>query len=147
MRIKLNRAYIKDLIDEPYFSRGEFYFNNGMVHIISVKDYCVKSKVVGSGVYRVTLRYGGKHLDGECSCPAFENWGPCKHMAATGFALIQYNSHGYQSSSECSDRIDEQNRFEKALRKKTKQELIEIIIRLSDCYPEIIDELEDDDEE
>ncbi|WP_265036304.1 SWIM zinc finger family protein [Wolbachia endosymbiont (group A) of Anomoia purmunda] len=145
--MKLNRGNIEDLVDEPYFSRGEFYFNHGLVRIISVSDFDVKSKVVGSRVYKVTLKYNGQCLGGECSCPAFENFGPCKHMAATGFALIQYNKQGYCSSAECSDRIDEQDRFEKLLLKKTKQEFVAIVIRLSDYCPEIIvDELEDEED-
>ncbi|AAW70839.1 Predicted protein [Wolbachia endosymbiont strain TRS of Brugia malayi] len=61
-----------------------------MVHIVSVSNFDVKLKVVGSGVYKVTLRHDGNSLDGECFCPAFD-FGPCKHIAATDFALIQYN--------------------------------------------------------
>ncbi|AWW50873.1 SWIM zinc finger family protein [Wolbachia endosymbiont of Folsomia candida] len=145
--MKLNRGDIENFVDEPYFSRGEFYFNHGLVRIISVSDFDVKSKVVGSRVYKVILKHNDQCLDGECSCPAFENFGPCKHIAATGFALIQYNRQGYYSSAECSDRIDEQDRFEKLLLKKTKQELVAIVIRLSDYCPEIIiDELESQEE-
>ncbi|WP_265034414.1 MULTISPECIES: SWIM zinc finger family protein [unclassified Wolbachia] len=140
--MRLSHEDIKDFINEPYFSRGEFYFNHRMVHIVSVSDFDVKSKVVGSGVYKVTLRRNGNSLNGECSCPAFENFGPCKHMAATGFALIQYNQRGYKSSRECSDRINEQDHFEKLLLKKTKRELIEMILNLSVYYPEIVSELE-----
>ncbi|OWZ25569.1 SWIM zinc finger family protein [Wolbachia endosymbiont of Wuchereria bancrofti] len=62
-----------------------------MVHIVSVSNFDVKLKVVGSGVYKVALRRDGNSLDGECFCPAFENFSPCKHIAATDFALIQYN--------------------------------------------------------
>ncbi|MDM8335232.1 SWIM zinc finger family protein [Wolbachia pipientis] len=42
----------------------------------------------GAYVYRITLRCNGPLLSGGCSCPAFVYYGPCKHMAATGFALI-----------------------------------------------------------
>jgi uncharacterized Zn finger protein len=86
--MRLYHRDIKGLIKEPYLSRGRDYFNKGKVQIISVNESESKSKVAGSTVYRVTLWYDGPFLSGECSCPAFVYYGPCKHMAATGFALI-----------------------------------------------------------
>jgi uncharacterized Zn finger protein len=89
---------ITDLIEEPYLSRGRDYFDQGKVQIISVDESQCKSKVIGSYVYRATLWYDGPFLSGECSCPAFVYYGLCKHMAATGFALINLDRKKYRSS-------------------------------------------------
>lgn len=126
--MRIRRVDIERLVREPYLSRGEVYFNQGLVKIISVSDSEIKSKTVGKEIYEVTLRHNGISLGGECSCPAFRNWGPCKHMAATGFALIASNQWGYEASAFCHDRIDEQNRVERLLLTKTREELIKIIL-------------------
>ncbi|WP_265038161.1 hypothetical protein [Wolbachia endosymbiont (group A) of Hylaeus communis] len=42
-------------------------------------------------------------------CPAFVYYGPCKHMAATGFALVALDRKEYRSSA----RPDEQTLFER----------------------------------
>ncbi len=65
------RLYYKDitgLIKEPYRSRGRDYFDKRKVQIISVNESQAKSKVVGSNVYRVTLKHDGPLLSGTCSC-------------------------------------------------------------------------------
>ncbi|WP_264328779.1 SWIM zinc finger family protein [Wolbachia endosymbiont (group A) of Andrena hattorfiana] len=130
---------ITGLIKEPCLSSGRDYFNKRKVQIISVNESQAKSKVVGSNVYRVTLKHDGPLFSGTCFCPAFCYFGPCKHMAATGFALIDLDREEYRSSA----RPDEQTLFERFLLKKTKQELISIITRSSEHYPEIFEELED----
>ncbi|WP_224721445.1 SWIM zinc finger family protein [Candidatus Wolbachia massiliensis] len=140
--MKLYHKDIRGLIKEPYLSRGRVYFDTGKVQIISVGESHAKSKVVGSDVYRVTLEYDGPFLSGECSCPAFVYWGPCKHMAATGFALINFDREKYRLST-CSKHVDKQAYLENFLLKKTNQELISIIVRLNDQYPVIYEELED----
>ncbi len=106
------RLYYKDitgLIKEPYRSRGRDYFDKRKVQIISVNESQAKSKVVGSNVYRVTLKHDGPLLSGTCSCPAFVYYGSCKHMAATGFALVELDRKEYRSSA----RPDEQTLFER----------------------------------
>ncbi|MCM1001522.1 MAG: SWIM zinc finger family protein [Wolbachia endosymbiont of Melophagus ovinus] len=116
--MRLYHRDIEYLIKEPYLSRGMDYFNKGKVQIISVNESESKSKVVGSTVYRVTLWYEGPLLGGECSCPAFMYYGPCKHMAATGFALIYLNRKKYRSSvrSEHADKQVCLKRLKKQIR-------------------------------
>ncbi|MCG8340445.1 MAG: SWIM zinc finger family protein [Cytophagales bacterium] len=139
--MRLQREQIRAFIGEPYFSRGEAYFKDGMIQIVSISDTLVQAKAVGTRVYNVQLVLENSYLDGTCSCPAFEDFGPCKHMAATGLAIIAYGQGAYNPSITCINQAAEFEEFEKALRSKTKDELISIIIRLSDYYPEIIDEL------
>jgi len=136
---------LKNLIDEPYLSRGREYFQGGLVDLVSIKIDEVKAKAVGSRVYRVTLTNKRSYLEGQCSCPAFEDFGPCKHMAAVGFAVITSQSGGYRPSSVCREHIEQQANVEEVLLKKTKSDLVSIILRLSDYYPEIIEEVMDEE--
>ncbi|WP_395463205.1 SWIM zinc finger domain-containing protein [Wolbachia endosymbiont of Cantharis cryptica] len=143
------RLYYKDirnLIKESYLSSGRGYFNKGKVQIVSVNESQAKSKVVGSNVYRITLKHDGPFLSGKCSCPAFVYFGPCKHIAATGFALIELDRKEYRLSVR-SKHVDEQALFERLLLKKTNQELISIIIRFNKHHPEIFEDLEDEEYE
>ncbi|WP_265026350.1 MULTISPECIES: SWIM zinc finger domain-containing protein [unclassified Wolbachia] len=143
------RLYYKDitgLIKEPYLSSGRDYFNKGKVQIISVDESHAKSKVVGSSKYQVTLKHDGPLFSGTCSCPAFCYFGPCKHMAATGFTLIDLDRKEYRSSM-CLGYVDKQTLLERFLLKKTNKELISIIVRLGDQHPEIFEELEDEEYE
>ncbi len=86
---------IKKLVEEPYFSRGEKYFKDGMIKISSVSDGEVKAKVLGSVVYAVELFLMNEQLDGRCSCPAFHDIGPCKHIAAVAMTLIVHKKGKY----------------------------------------------------
>ncbi|WP_368666738.1 SWIM zinc finger family protein [Wolbachia endosymbiont of Mansonella ozzardi] len=40
----------------------------------------------------------GTFLSGKCSCPAFVYFGPCKHTAAIGFALVNFDRKKCRSS-------------------------------------------------
>lgn len=144
--MKITTSDLTNLIDEPYLSRGQEYFQGGLVELISIGAGEVKAKAVGSRVYRVTLTNKRSRLEGQCSCPAFEDFGPCKHMAAVGFAVIASQSEGYSPSSVCREYIEQQASFEEVLLKKTKNDLVSIILRLSDYYPEVIEEVMDEED-
>ena len=139
--MKITLEQIKVLVDEPYFSRGEKYFKDGMIKISSVSEREVKAKVLGSVVYAVELFLAKEGIDGRCSCPAFHDIGPCKHIAAVGIALIAHKKGKYQASFDCADQIDEYEKFETVLKNKSKDELISIVLRMSSSCPEIIYEL------
>lgn len=101
--------------------------------------------MVGSSVYRVGIFREGAVTISNCTCPAFWDYGACKHIAATGLAAIYSQKEGYYSSSYCRQRIKKQKRYEDLLNKKSKDELVLAIIRLSNEYPEIIDILLEDE--
>lgn len=140
--MKLNYKDIRDLVKKPYLSRGRDYFKKGVVKIKSDKDSCIKSEVVGTDVYQVVLKHNGQYLNGKCSCPAYKNYGPCKHMAATCFTVIHSDRKEYRKSLGC---IDEQVNCKRLLLKKEKKDLISIIMSLSSEHPEITEDLEDEE--
>jgi hypothetical protein len=130
---------LKDFVDEPYFSRGEEYVIERRVKIGLISDKWVKGKIVGSTVYSVKLEYDKNSLTGTCSCPAFYDFGPCKHLAALGLAVIAYNNGKYLGLVEhCKENVSDFEAIEKSLKHKKKDELIDIIIQINSLYPDIL---------
>ncbi len=72
---------------DKFFARGQDYFKKGQVEILANEPARVLARVTGTEVYRTVLTCQGKRLGGECSCPAFEVWGVCKHMIAAALAV------------------------------------------------------------
>jgi uncharacterized Zn finger protein len=140
---KLSLTHIAHLVSEPYLSRGKKYFKDGSISLLSVKDNHVKAKALGTSFYSITLTLIQDQLDGTCSCPAFSEFGPCKHLAATGFAVMAYAVGRYKESEESKERMHEQVQFERMLSKKTKAELIELILYLAQEYPDSMYDLQD----
>ena len=68
------------------FARGEAYHCDGRVELLAVEPGRVLAEVSGSEDYRVGLVRKGETFGGECTCPAFEDFGFCKHMVATALA-------------------------------------------------------------
>ncbi len=68
------------------FERGEDYHADGLVRIVALEPARVLAIVSGNEDYRTTLTGGGASPGGDCTCPAFRDWGFCKHMVAVGLA-------------------------------------------------------------
>ncbi len=79
-------AVLREQAGPKVFARGEEYHRDGQVDLLSVERNRVLAQVTGSEDYRTVLTKRGKKIGGECSCPAFRDWGFCKHMVATGLA-------------------------------------------------------------
>lgn len=139
--MKLNPQQLTRFVDAKYFNRGKEYFNDGLIKIITRSSSKVTAKVAGTTVYSVILCLAGDVLGGTCTCPAFTDYGPCKHVAAVGLAVMTTPSGVYELDVYAAERIEEFDDFEKALNRKTKAELIEFIIDLTASYPEIIEDL------
>ncbi len=68
------------------FARGEAYHRDGRVEILAFEPRRVLAEVSGTEDYRVNLLGAGDAIRGECTCPAFDDYGFCKHMVATALA-------------------------------------------------------------
>lgn len=137
--MQITHSQLSFLVQEPYYSRGKDYFVSGMIEIIQSNANQVKAKAFGTRLYNVSLMLKGNKLTGECSCPAFEDFGPCKHIAATGLAVIANNStNSYEPSWRFKQQKSEIEQFTKFLMKKSKNELVDIIIQASYDDPELM---------
>jgi uncharacterized Zn finger protein len=68
--MQIARNELEDFIDEPYFSRGQSYFEQGLVVLISIKPEEIIAIVSGTEDYVVGLTREDEELDGVCSCHA-----------------------------------------------------------------------------
>jgi uncharacterized Zn finger protein len=109
---------------ETAFARGEAYHRDGQVILLAVEEARVLAQVEGSEDYRVELNGRGKAFAGECSCPAYADWGICKHMVATALAA-NGTSDGQEGSVGALSRIREH------LKKKDVGALVEMIVELA----------------
>lgn len=135
--MNITKDDVKNFVDEPYFSRGNDYFKRRLVKIISLTPFQVKAHALGTSLYTVNLKFQRNELDGDCTCIAYEDFGPCKHIAAASLAVIQQNPEkGYTSSQKCSEAYEELEELKKYLSSKKKHEFIEMILKYANDDPE-----------
>jgi uncharacterized Zn finger protein len=77
---------LRDLAGDRVFARGDAYFHDGKVDILGVEPGRIVARVTGTEDYRTVVTGQGTAIGGECSCPAFERDGFCKHVVAVALA-------------------------------------------------------------
>lgn len=85
-RLRFDVGRLRDLAGAKVFARGESYYQDGLVRILAIERHRVLAQVAGTEDYRTELTKRGATIGGECSCPAFGDWGFCKHLVATALA-------------------------------------------------------------
>ena len=78
---------LRDLAGAKVFARGEAYFAEGRVRLLSVDEIRVLASVTGTETYRAELRWRARVWSGTCDCPAYEDADFCKHLVAVGLAV------------------------------------------------------------
>lgn len=96
---------LRTLAGDRAFARGCDYHKAGQVSILSLEADRVLARVAGSETYRSMLTGKGKRIGGECTCPAFEDYGFCKHLVAAGLTANDAISAGSAPSASPMDRI------------------------------------------
>ena len=90
MRAKVRNRFdvdaLRDLAGDKVFVRGQAYHRDGQVEILAIEQERILAQVAGTEDYTTELAGRGEDIGGACSCPAFEDWGFCKHMVATALA-------------------------------------------------------------
>lgn len=132
--MKITAEQIIELIDERYRERGMQILRDGMVELLKITDTTASAKCLGTRMYRVELELDDGKLVGDCTCPAFDDFGPCKHMAAVAHAVRQT---GYAPSEEYEYEKEEAERLEKHLLSKKKPQLVSMIMQMIADDPEL----------
>lgn len=117
---------LRDLAGEKAFARGEAYFRGGQVEILTLEPASVVAQVTGTEDYRTVLSGRGKKIGGECSCPAFEDWGFCKHMVAVALAA---NAAGGDRETQGAGTLE---RIRGHLKSKGADALVAMIVDLAE---------------
>jgi uncharacterized Zn finger protein len=129
-------AALRNFAGEKVFARGSSYHEAGHVEIATFDGARVLARVIGSEVYRCELFGSGKSFSGECSCPAFSDWGFCKHLVATALTANDLGSEALEQASSRFAKIREH------LRAKGVERLAEMVIGLAERDPALLKELE-----
>ena len=129
-------AALRDVAGEKVFARGVAYHEDGQVEIVTFDGTRVLARVIGSEVYRCELVGAGEKFSGECSCPAFSDWGFCKHLVATALAA---NSLGSGALEQVSSRFA---KIREHLRARGVEGLVEMVVGLAERDPSLLKELE-----
>jgi uncharacterized Zn finger protein len=129
-------ATLREFAGEKVFARGVEYHEDGQVEIISIDSARVLARVIGSEVYRSQLEGTGRKFSGECSCPAFSDWGFCKHLVATALAT---NDLGPGALVQAANRL---TKIRDHLRAKGIEPLVEMIMALAERDPALLGDLE-----
>ena len=127
---------LRDLAGEKVFERGIAYHEDGHVEIVTFESTRVLARVVGSEIYRCELVGAGKKFSGECSCPAFSDWGFCKHLVATALTA---NSLGPEALEQTSNRFA---KIREHLRAAGLERLVEMVVGFAERDPSLLKELE-----
>jgi uncharacterized Zn finger protein len=110
---------------EKAFARGEAYFHDGLVDLLALESARVLGRVTGTEDYRTALTASGAKIAGECTCPAFTDWGFCKHLVATALAANAAPS-GTEKGGGPFGRIRDY------LREKGLDALVEMVVDLAE---------------
>ena len=97
-RLRFDVDVLRELAGAKVFARGAACHRDGQVEILAVDPERVLAQVAGTEDYRTEVREDGDEIDGECSCPAWEDWGFCKHMVATALAANDLSADEADSS-------------------------------------------------
>ena len=134
-RMRFDVGGLREVAGEKIFLRGQAYFRDGRVEILFIGPEHVRARVAGREYYRTVIKGRGKRFAGECSCPAYEDWGTCKHIVATALAV---------NAGEGVDKelAAAQERIRNDLKSRPADALVEMILEYAEMDPELFSRLD-----
>ncbi|ENH98429.1 non-specific serine/threonine protein kinase [Gracilibacillus halophilus YIM-C55.5] len=91
-KIEMSEDGIRQLTGDTFYERGYDYYKNGRVYGLSYNpnNHSWRGLVKGTKVYTVRLYLGeDMDVDPTCTCPAYDSYGACKHVAAVLLSVTQ----------------------------------------------------------
>ncbi len=122
-----NRLWLEAFAGSTIFKRGVSYFETGKVYDLKVDPVAneVVAKVSGNyGNYEVSIGDEGERLTAYCDCP-YDGY-PCKHIVAV---CLQYMEDKERYRGAAKKQRDLYQQIEKELPKRSKPELIELLMK------------------
>jgi uncharacterized Zn finger protein len=133
MTARFDLDAVRAFVGDEVFARGEAYWRDGLVTIIDMNAARVRAQVSGRENYRTTVTGSGAEIGGDCSCPAFSDFGPCKHIAATALAANDGAANGGG---------DALTRIRVHLETKNVATLVDILVDFAERDPAILQRLD-----
>jgi uncharacterized Zn finger protein len=126
---KITIGQISALASDQSYQRGQKYYEKGDVSKTSIRANVIEGYCQGSRVrpYRVQVKLDAHNVIKEFSCNCKYDWGgACKHVVAV---LLTYVNHPEQFA--------EVPKSEDILAERSKEELIALIRKMVDRYPDL----------
>jgi uncharacterized Zn finger protein len=79
--MNVDEETIHDRCSDAVFQRGQSYREEGRIQQLDRFGDLVTATVSGSKLYDVTVEFGGRSIDTQCTCP-YDGGGDCKHVVA-----------------------------------------------------------------
>jgi hypothetical protein len=117
----LKREEFEGLFQEKILERGRRYFEEDRVDDPLIVDGVVLAKVHGTATYSV--EFDPERMIFRCSCPYFDSYGNCKHLAALLYRLAEDPE---------VESLDETIRI---LERKSKKELVALLKSIMHAEP------------
>lgn len=127
---------LRRLVGEKVFERGESYHRAGHVRILLIEPQRVLAQVTGTEDYRTELIGRDGQINHACSCPAFADWGFCKHIVAVALTA---NAAGIGAGAEGVGTL---SRIRDHLRQKGVDALVGMIVDLAERDPALFRKLD-----
>ncbi|MBL8905928.1 MAG: SWIM zinc finger family protein [Rhizobiales bacterium] len=124
---------LRSRVGGTIFARGEAYCRDGRVKVLDVNKDRILATIDGTETYRAELTGRGKAIDGECSCPFFEDNGFCKHLVAIALAVNNAAPDSGQGAF---------SRLRPYLKEKGIESLVDMILQLAERDPVLFAKLE-----
>lgn len=118
----LSKQQLQDYADYRSFERGQQYFRQGQVTVISTNDTKISANVSGTRIYQTSLWVKGRHLESSCSCEAFADYGFCKHCVAVALAWLA----GEQPLAQVDNIPPEVKQY---IQQLSQQKLVDIVLQ------------------
>lgn len=119
---------LRELVGDKVFARGQAYHRDGQVEILAVEPGRILARVAGTEDYRTELTGCGGDIGGECSCPALQDRGVCKHMVAAALAANSMDDVETEAGGALS-------RIREHLSQQGADSLVELILSLAERDP------------
>lgn len=125
--VRFDVQALRAIAGDAVFDRGQDYQRRGLVDLLAVDRERVLAEVHGTVPYRVIVYGRGTRIDGECTCPAYETWGFCKHLVATALA-----TNAVRMDVSANARLDATDRLRKYLQDQSATQLVDTLVLLAE---------------
>ncbi len=88
---RIREFNVQEEVSEAVYQRGVDYHKQRLVRLISATDSQISLNVMGSEPYKVEFFLKRNKFSYDCDCPAYFNWGTCKHIVASDLFVKNSN--------------------------------------------------------
>lgn len=97
---RIRRFDVQDEVSQAVYQRGVDYYKQRLVRLFSTSETQISLNVMGSELYTVDFLFEKNRLSYDCDCPAYYNWGTCKHIVASDLFVKNSNPSVFKPAAD-----------------------------------------------